>query len=225
MRDVPVSTLPIPKSGSPKTVLLYGGAFDPPHRAHIELPPRAREALGADLLIYLPAAAAPLKEGPVASNLDRVAMLEAALEGQKNVAIATVELDRGGESFTIDTLEHITDKRPRAALRLLIGADQARQFHKWRSAREIIKLAEPAVMLRPPAEDAEALLEEMKPHWSEAELDAWRSRLIELPAIEASSTRVRELLRLNPADPELDGLLTPPVREYIRRNKLYRDGA
>lgn len=223
MPDVPVSTLPIPKSA--KTVLLYGGAFDPPHRAHLELPPLARDAVGAELLVYVPAAAPPLKEGPVASNIDRVAMLEAALHGSDAVAIATLELDRGGESYTIETLEHIAGKRPKATLRLLMGADQAAQFHKWRSAMEIIRLAEPAVMLRPPEEDAAGLLAEMKPHWSDAELAAWSARLIELPAIDASSTRARELLRENPASPELDELLTPPVRDYIRQNKLYREQA
>jgi nicotinate-nucleotide adenylyltransferase len=223
MDEIPVGPLPIPKSA--KTVLIYGGAFDPPHRAHVQLPPRARDAIGADLLLYVPAAAAPLKEGPAASNMDRIGMLEAALEGEPDIAIATLELERGGSSYTIDTLEHITSRRPNLTLRLLIGADQARQFHEWKQAREIIELAEPAVMLRPPAEEAEDLLEDMAPHWSESETASWRRRLVELPAIDASSTRARELLARSPADPELERLLTAPVRAYIRRNKLYREPA
>jgi len=223
MNEIPVGPLPIPKSA--RTVLLYGGAFDPPHRAHVQLPPRAREAVGADLLLYVPAAAAPLKPGPVASNTDRIAMLEAALEDESDTAIATLEIDRGGDSYTVDTLRHIRERRPDVALRLLIGADQARQFHRWKEARQIIALAEPAVMLRPPAEDAEDLLADLAPHWSGAEMDAWRRRLVTLPAIEASSTRVRELLAGRPGAPELDRLLTAPVRAYIRQNNLYQQPA
>jgi len=216
---VPAEPLPVPDE--PITVLLCGGAFDPPHRAHLTLPPLARDAVGADLLLYMPAGKAPLKPGPAASNEDRLAMLRAGLEGAPRVAITTLELERTGESYTIDTLKEIKAARPRATLRLLIGADQARQFHKWRAAKEIIQLAEPAVMLRPPLEDAGALLAEMRPHRSEAELEQWGGRLVELPAIEASSTRARELLAEDPQSPELDDLLTPPVRRVIAEKRLY----
>ena len=215
----PAEPLPIPDE--PITVLLCGGAFDPPHRAHLTLPPLARDAIGADLLLYMPAGKAPLKPGPIASNDDRLAMLRAGLEGEPRVAITTLELERPGDSYTIATLKEIRAERPRATLRLLIGADQARQFHKWRAAKEIIQLAEPAVMLRPPLEGADALLAEMKPHWSEAELQEWGGRLVELPAIEASSTRARQLLAEDPGSPELATLLTPPVRRVIAEKGLY----
>lgn len=223
---VPVETLPIPADCS--TALLYGGAFDPPHRAHLQLPPLARAAIAADLLLYIPAGAPPLKDGPIAAPADRIAMLSAGLADTSNTAIATLELDRAKAnpaipSYTIDTLRHIKSKHPRTTLRLLIGADQARQFHRWKDAREVIILAEPAVMLRPPMEDAAALLTEIAPHWTPAELAQWGGRLIELPAIQASSTRVRELLATNPASPELETLLTLPVRQYITENKLYDD--
>lgn len=215
----PVGTLPIPESC--RSALLYGGAFDPPHIAHIQLPPLARRALACELLVYLPAGAPPLKEGPVAAPEHRVAMLQAALEGVPQVAIATLELEREGQSYTVDTLRHIRTQCPETALRFLIGADQARQFHRWREAGAILDLAEPAVMLRPPLDDAEDLLSEMDEHWTANELDAWRQRFITLPAIDASSTRVRELLTSDPGSDELDELLTRPVRSVIASHALY----
>ncbi len=215
----PIAPLPIPDEC--KSVLLYGGAFDPAHRAHLTLPPLAREALGCELLVYLPAGAPPLKEGPVASPEDRAEMLRAGLAETSNCAIATLEFEREGPNYTVDTLRQIRAERPDTTLRFLIGADQARQFHKWREARAIIDLAEPAVMLRPPLDDAEELLAEMREHWDASELDTWRARLVELPAIEASSTRIRELLASDPGSVELDELLTRPVRRVIALRALY----
>ncbi len=221
---VPVETLPIPNDCP--SVLLYGGTFDPPHRAHLTLPPLAREAIDADLLLYIPAAAPPLKTGPIASPAHRIAMLTAGLADIAHTAIATLELDRAKAnpavpSFTIDTLRTLRAQRPNTTLRLLIGADQARQFHRWKDAREIITLADPAVTLRPPLDDPEALLTDIAPHWAPQELAQWGGRLIELPPIKASSTRARRLLTTDPASPEIQSLLTPPVLHYITKNNLY----
>ena len=216
---VTVETLPIPHEC--RSALLYGGAFDPPHRAHLELPPLARAAIGCELLVYIPAAAAPLKDGPVASDANRLAMLRVGLEGTPHTSIATLELDRAGASYTVDTLREIRDQRPDTALRFLIGADQARQFHRWREHEAILDLAEPAVMLRPPLDAPGALLSEMAAHWSADELSAWRARFIELPPIDASSTRIRELLGARERRDEFETLLTPPVLGYIEENALY----
>lgn len=220
---LPITTenLPIPRGDI--VALLYGGAFDPPHRAHLELPAMVRERLGADVLVYVPAAAAPLKAGPVADAGDRVAMLQAGLAGRRRTAICTLEIDRAAEgaSFTVETLREIRRRRPAATLRLLIGADQARQFHRWREAAEVARLAEPAVMLRPPVDDPEQLLDEIAAHWSATEAARWRGRLVAVPAIEASSTRVRELLATDPCCAELGELLPEAVRRVIIRRGLY----
>ena len=132
---VEVSTLPIPEDCP--SALLYGGAFDPPHIAHLALPPFVRESIGCERLVYIPAGAAPMKDGPSVSSDDRLTMLELGLEGIPAVAIATLELERPGPSYTVDTLHEIAAKRPDTTLRFLIGADQARQFHKWREGETI----------------------------------------------------------------------------------------
>lgn len=212
-----------------RRVLLFGGAFDPPHRGHIDLPLLARERVGADFLLYIPAAAPPLKDGPEASGEDRVAMLDAALAGDDRAGVTDLELVRGGDSYTLQTLEELRGLLPGAELRLLIGADQARQFHRWREARRVIDLAEPVVMLRPPHDDRAALLEAMAPHWTDEELRAWDRRFLDLPTRDIASTDLRRLLRERDESPSpkdhaaLEALLPAPVLEIVRERGLYLD--
>jgi len=210
-------------------VLLFGGAFDPPHRGHIDLPRLARQRIGADFLLYIPAAAPPLKDGPEAGGEDRIAMLDAALAGDDCAGVTDLELVRGGDSYTLDTLEELRRLLPGAELRLLIGADQARQFHRWREARRVIELAEPVVMLRPPHDDRAALLEAMAPHWTDEELRSWERRLLDLPTHDIASTDLRRLLRERDESPPpkdraaLETLLPAPVLEVVRERRLYLD--
>jgi len=216
----------LPRLREAETILLYGGGFDPPHAAHVELPPLVRARIGADDALYIPAARTPLKEdAPVASDADRLEMLRLALRETDHAVITDLELLRGGTSYTIDTLRllrEIVGERP--TFRLLIGADQARSFHRWKDAREVIDLAEPALMRRP--DDDEALFAEMAKHWTAEELDAWRSRLVETPLIDVSSTALRTALRTHGPDHDLVRARVPErVRDYIRRRGLYRDAA
>lgn len=210
---------------TPRLTLLYGGAFDPPHRAHIELPARVRDALGADRILYMPAASPPLKAGPVASAADRIDMLRAALAGDPRAEVSDLEIQRGGASYTIDTLRALNaGASPGETFRLLIGADQALQFHHWKDAREIIELAEPVVMIRPPAETAAHVLEDIAPHWTAAELDAWRSRFIPVPPMDIASTRLRGEIREKGFEAPLACQWLPgAVLEIIRLRGLYAE--
>lgn len=222
--DVPIASNPIPEGDV--CALVYGGSFDPPHRAHLTLPFGVRHAIGADLVVYIPAARSPFKEsGPIAPDAARVAMLRAGLGGHRRCAIATLELEREGVSYTVDTLEMLHAQRPEARLRLLIGADQARAFHRWKDAPRIMDLAPPCVMLRAGEDEAGALLGALREHWNELRLEQWRHGLAPISAIvDASSTDVRALLETSPDDLQLDELLTPSVREVIERERLYRSG-
>jgi nicotinate-nucleotide adenylyltransferase len=207
-------------------VLIFGGTFDPPHRAHVELPQIAARELGCDRIIYVPTAINPLKAEPgtppPTPAEHRLAMLGLALDGMPNVEISTVELDRPPPSYTIDTLRALvapaSDARPAAAAFLLIGADQALDFHRWKDWQEILRLATPAVMLRPPWTPATyrvALLA----RYSDAEAARWeRATLTTLPAIDISATDLRERLV---AGRPVGGLVDPAVEAYIRALGLY----
>ena len=226
---IPVGSVPVPSDA--QSVLLFGGSFDPPHVGHFRLPALARDAINVRWLVYVPAARSPFKsDGPVANGDDRVAMLSAGLAelGAKDVGIATLELERAARStepsYTIDTLREIRERvDERTELRLLIGADQAREFHRWREAQAIIDTAEPVVMLR--AGDGAAqrdLLETMRPNWSADEMTRWEARIVPLPLVDASSTEIRRIIRTEGAtSPRLAGLLPKSVLHLFRRQGLY----
>jgi len=210
-------------------VLVFGGSFDPPTTAHIELPAMARDRAGLDWLLYIPAAESPGKgKRPTAAGEDRAAMLRAALEGRERCSVSTIELDRAklqpGPSYTVDTLRQLHELLGVGVrLRLLIGADQAATFHSWREPQRVVELAEPLVILRAPAETPEGLWARMAPHWSQGDRDAWRSRVLELPTIDASSTQARHLLRTQGPDaPGLARLVPGGALHLIRARQLYR---
>lgn len=217
-------TIAPPLPESVRTLLLFGGAFDPPHRSHVELPVFVRDAIGADWLLYIPAARTPLKTtGPIATADDRLSMLKLALPGQARTSVTDVEIRRGGVSYTLDTLRQLRERLgPRITFRLLIGADQAASFHRWREPERVIELAEPVVMLRSPHESEEELMARLGEHWPPRELERWKSRIIQAPTSDASSTEVRRVLATEgPDSPTLETLTPAPVRDYIAARHLY----
>lgn len=156
---------PLPLGPGARRVLLFGGTFDPPHTGHTRLPAAARDRLwpGRDdaWIVFVPAARSPHKTTAArASDEDRVAMLRRAAEGIARAVVWTDEIDRArwsasrgveAPSYTVDTVDRareVLPAAPRIELRLLIGADQAAAFHRWRSPRRIIALAPPVVMSR-----------------------------------------------------------------------------
>ncbi len=140
--------LTIPEDAA--SVLVFGGSFDPPHNAHVALPPIVRDAVGCDWLLYVPAARSPLKETQSgATGEERLAMVRRAVAGIDRASVTDLELQRGGVSYTVDTLRQLREALGfDVTLRLLIGADQALDFHRWREAETILKRGEPVVMMR-----------------------------------------------------------------------------
>lgn len=235
----------------PQRVLIFGGTFDPPHKAHASLPAMAAELLECDLILYVPAAISPLKSmHPTASAEHRLAMMLLAIADVPNAKISTIELDRaasgsGGPSYTIDTLRALHEEyaahhragaeasRPAAAtvaaaasirnppeFRLLIGCDQALDFHRWKDWQQILLLATPAVMLRPPW-DEQSLRKALEEKYSHVETESWMNWTLRLPMLDISATEIRrDLARGNYEG--LASALDPAVLEYIRANRLYR---
>ncbi|MBL0921158.1 MAG: nicotinate (nicotinamide) nucleotide adenylyltransferase [Phycisphaerales bacterium] len=208
-----------------RLALVFGGTFDPPHRAHVALPALVREAVGADAVIYVPAARSPHKgDGPVAPGGERMEMLRLALAGEAWAVVSDVELRRGadGPSYTVDTLRELGAALPGVRLRLLMGADQAAAFARWREPEEIVRLAEPVVMLRAPLESEGALMDVLRERWGADAAAPWRARIVAVPTLDAEATEIRERLRRDPLDPALDRLVPAAVLGHIRARGLYR---
>jgi nicotinate-nucleotide adenylyltransferase len=217
---------------NPKRVLVFGGTFDPPHLAHARLPRIIADRLQCDQILYIPAAVNPLKtQGPAVGSDHRVAMLVLALADSPIARISTIELDRPGPSFTVDSLRQLREQRHEPAtsptsnepqLLLLMGSDQALDFHRWKDWREILGLATPVVMLRPPW-DERSFRAELAKRFPPDEAERWRSWTIfptdGLPLLDISATEIRR--RLTAGEP-LDGLVDPNVDAYITANRLYQ---
>lgn len=200
-----------------KLIIVFGGTFDPPTRAHVELPELARQRVGADLIAYVPAAQSPHKlDRPPTPPHHRLAMLRLALQASPHAVVLTDELDRaadGRPSYTVDTLRALRDRLPHVALRLLIGTDQVHAFDRWREPDEIVRLAEPLVMVRPP-ETRESLLAALPA----SSRETWAQRLVEIPPLPISATDVREHVAAGHC---IRDLVPPAVADYIAEHGLY----
>lgn len=215
---------------SVRTLLLFGGSFDPPHKGHVSLPLLAARHMERLLdeekgvwVLYIPAARSPHKlAAPTATDGQRLEMLSLATSHLPRCAVWTDEIDRataGAPSFTVDTLRRLRlwlddhggeDVR----LRLLIGADQAAALGRWREPEAIVALADPLVMAR----DAEG---DAVPPQMPAGLGDWARRMLPTGKLEASSSLVRAALAAGDAG-TLKRMLDASVAAFIEREGLYR---
>src|SRR6188474_2186761 len=127
-----------------------GGSFDPPHMAHLIMAESVREALGLDVVLFIPAREQPLKQGRKATPAaQRVAMVELAIAGNPNFALSRVDVDREGPSYTVDTLWLIREEMKEAKLWFIIGADSLATLPNWRDPEGILAQTRLAVVRRP----------------------------------------------------------------------------
>jgi nicotinate-nucleotide adenylyltransferase len=195
---------------------ILGGSFDPPHFGHLLLAQDAAESLALDKIIFIPAAAAPLKPaGPVAPADSRLAMTQAAVaaHGQPAWEVSDEEIRQGGTSYTYHTAQHLRTLYPDAELYWLIGADQLRQLDRWHRAAELFDLVQFAVA------DRNHLLSDAAttPDFPRPPTGA---RIVRLPFrnVDISSTEIRARLR---AGLPVDLFLPECVHRLIQRQSLY----
>src|SRR6187399_2468746 len=112
---------------------IFGGSFDPVHNGHIALARACQQQAKLDEVWFVPTAIQPLKQhGPQAPNAARVEMLRLAIEGNDSWRVCTLEVDRGGRSYTVDTLRQLREELPEAKLFFLMGADVIRDVPRWK---------------------------------------------------------------------------------------------
>ncbi|NCG09457.1 MAG: nicotinate (nicotinamide) nucleotide adenylyltransferase [Verrucomicrobia bacterium] len=128
------------KAGEALRMGILGGTFDPVHRAHLAIARAARAELKLDKVVFIPTAQSPIKSAaPVANAAQRLAMLRLALAEEPDFSVDTYEMDQGGVSYSIATVELFKGRFPSAELFWILGADQFEQLGRW---REIERLAE-----------------------------------------------------------------------------------
>lgn len=183
---------------------VFGGSFDPVHHGHLIAADRAAEALGLETVLFVPCARQPLKGGAVATAKHRCEMLRLAIQGHSRYAIETMELDRAGPSYTVDTLRILKERWPDDRLVLILGADAAAELPRWRAADEVARLAEVAVLKRPGSPEVTS---------------AFVKHLVATPAIEISASDIRARCI---AGKSIRYLVPDAVADHIARHHLYQ---
>jgi len=196
---------------------IFGGSFDPVHYGHLLLAETCREQARLDEVWFVPNALSPLKQDqPPAGAKHRVEMLNLAIGGHEVFRVSSVEVDRGGLSYTVDTLAEIVRQQPGAELFFLLGADSLEDFPLWREPGRICELATPLVVQRhgSPAPRYEVLATLMTPE----RLETVRTSTVDMPIIELSSTDLRRRV----AERKSLRFRTPrAVEKYIETHGLY----
>lgn len=186
---------------------LLGGSFDPPHTGHLLAASDAFEALALERLVFVPASTQPLKAGRAsASPEQRLAMARLLVAGDPRFDVDSIEVDRGGLSYTVDTLTTLAARWPSAELFWLVGADVPRSFAKWRSPERIVELATVVVLQR--AGEAPDLTSM-----------PGRPRRLTTRRIDISSTEIRDRVRQGKS---IRGFVPDAVAAFIQAERLYR---
>lgn len=132
---------------------VFGGTFDPVHEGHLGLAGQVLARGIVDQILFVPALHPPHKIAARAAFADRIAMLQAALAGQENMRISTIEEKRQGPCYTVHTLEALQEQEPDVQLVFLMGADSLVDFTKWYRYEQILALADLLVLSRPGVDD------------------------------------------------------------------------
>jgi len=198
---------------------ILGGSFDPVHYGHLLLAESCQEQCDLDEVWFVPAAMNPHKPaGSNASDVQRVEMLRLALAGHSGFSILEMELERGGASFTVDTLEVLHDQFLDHEFFLLLGADSLADLPAWKDPQRICELAALSVVRRLGSApvDLDVLAKIVTPE----QLQQIRISEVDMPGMELTSRGIRERV----CNSKSIRFRTPrAVEMYIETTGLYRD--
>jgi len=174
---------------------IFGGTFDPVHYGHLLLAECCREQCRLDYVWFVPADIPPHKQQrPLTPGRQRVEMLELAISGQSAFSVSRLELDRGGVSYTVDTLAQIHEQDPGRELFLLLGADSLLDLPHWKEPGRICELATLAVVGRAGQGLGDSLAGDFAAAAAQAgwgRTNALRIQHVEMPLMELSSSDLR----------------------------------
>jgi nicotinate-nucleotide adenylyltransferase len=192
---------------------IFGGSFDPVHLGHLALARACQQQASLDEVWFTPVAVQPLKHsGPKANDAHRIEMLRLATRSEPSWRVCTIETDRGGFSYSVDTLRQIHEELPKAALFFLVGADTLRDVSRWKEPEELFRLATPLVVRRPGEKEPD-----LRTLVNLCSADA-KPQQIELSLIDVSSSDIR---RRAAAGEPIDRSVPAEVADYIKTHGLY----
>jgi nicotinate-nucleotide adenylyltransferase len=197
---------------------IFGGSFDPIHLGHLILAEHCRESAKLDQVWFVPCALSPHKqEGAHGTDRQRTEMIGLALGGHEAFVLSKLELERGGVSYTVDTLKEIQQSHPDDELFLLMGDDSLESFSSWKEPQQICELVCPIVVNRPGSGTVD--LSALKEYVDDDRFKKFESLNVQSPQVEISSSNIRQRVSGN----QSIRYLTPrPVEKYIETQKVYQ---
>ena len=187
---------------------VFGGTFDPPHVGHLVAAVNVAHQLGLDHVLFVVANVPWQKVGTreISGEADRLAMVELAVEGRDDLSASAIEIQRGGDSITADTLEDLIPLYPDHGLVVIVGSDAAAGVGTWKRGDDLKHLAHMAVVDRPGTT-------------GQRPPDGFSYEVVPCPLMDISSSDIRARAR---ADLPIDYMVPDAVREYIDTRRLYR---
>ena len=191
-----------------KKICLFGGTFDPPHIGHLLVAQTIFEAEKFDKIVFIPTFKTPQKNN-ITDIKDRLAMLRMGVTSNPKFEISDLEIQRGGTSYTIDTVRDYKSDQDYDSRELyyLIGSDSLQTFHTWKEPREVLDECQVIVALRP--------------GFRPSDISNWilhKVRFASIPRFEISSSTIRSRWQENKT---IRYMVTQPVWEYINDHGIY----
>lgn len=186
-----------------KKVCIFGGTFNPPHIGHLIMANEVYHALDFDELRFMPNATPPHKEAKeLASGNQRIQMLERAVEPFPYFQVESFEIERGGVSYTFDTIKELKMREPDTQFSFLIGADMIAYLENWHRIDELVNEIQLIGVRRPGYDDQ----------------SPYPVLMIDAPLIDLSSTMLRHRFK---EGKNVSMLVPESVQTYIRQERLY----
>ncbi|MFT6371384.1 MAG: nicotinate-nucleotide adenylyltransferase [Gammaproteobacteria bacterium] len=203
---------------------IFGGTFNPIHNGHLQLAKQALDRLALDHVHFLPCANPVHRGAPKVNSHDRLNMIKLSIANEDQFVVNTLELDRGGASFMIDTLREVRELHPNESIGLLLGADTFNDILSWKQPTKILELAHLIVCQRPEIMLNRNIFNEC---WVES-VDRLQGEKfghvlpLAIKQSSCSSTEIRQQLAVSvPTSESVISCLPKTVLEYIVNNHLY----
>lgn len=210
-----------------KLIGLLGGTFDPLHNSHLAAAKWVLKQTAASYIQFIPSFKPPHREAPVATPRQRLLMVTLTISNEPNLCVNDCEIQRGGTSYTYDTLVELTTKKPQDIYALILGTDAFNQFNTWKNWQQILEKAHLIIINRPDHELAQAdwlkaLLAEREVTDANALFNNSSGKIFQLtiPPEPYSATEIRENIA---AGKDVSQSIPETVRAYIESEKLYRE--
>ena len=187
---------------------ILGGSFNPLHLGHLILAQEAKEQLGLEKVFFVPCATPPHKSGEdLLSASHRLEMVRRSVEGNPAFEVSDTEIQRGGISYSVETLRHFHIQFPSAEFYFLIGSDALSGLYAWKEAEELFRLCRFVIAERP-----------------QFPINIFPSQLLrlEMPTIDISSHDIRQRLK---EEKSVRYLVPESVHDYLLKHLLYRSGS